>query len=112
MAASSYQMERILNRLRRLHGSARRALFWKISGIRSFQEERVVLSEESILHYSGQEALIDEGPYDYETWPMDLADFTPHPAAVEYELERRAGSFMRPKYPPYPPPSDIPKMKR
>ena len=45
-------------------------------------------------------------------WPADLEDGTSRDEAVAYEMERRAGSFMRPKYPPFPPPKGIPKAKR
>lgn len=44
-------------------------------------------------------------------WPVDLADRRSYGEAVDYELERRAGSFMRPKYPPYPSPVTFFKVK-
>ncbi len=47
-----------------------------------------------------------------EVWPIDLANVTQYPSAVDYELERRAGSFMRPKVAPHPAPPTIPKIKR
>jgi len=111
MPMSGYRVEWIINRLRRWRG-----LVAMVERRRKASPDRVELSEEGS---AAQHAL--EGGLRFEAfppeeppghWPAQLADPTVYPPSVSYELERRAGSLMRPKYPPEPPPAGIPKMRR
>ncbi len=106
MPLSSYQVEWLIHQRRRWHGllqMVERALF---SG-----GDKVQLSEEA----GSQAAELTPQPRtpvrDPEVWPLDVADSTAYPPSVDYELERRAGSFMEPSYPAHPPPAGIPRVR-
>ena len=110
MPLSGYRVEWIINRLRRWQG-----LVAMVERRRKASPDRVELSEEGT---AAQQAL--EPGLRFEAfpppeapghWPGELADPTVYPPVVGYELERRAGSLMRPKYSPGPPPAGIPKMR-
>jgi hypothetical protein len=109
---SSYQVEWVINQRKRWRGLVRMVeRKWRALG------DRVELSEAG-----SEQARRQAGPPPKPTqvaptrsgdvWPLDLAERTSYGPAVDYERERRAGSFMKPKYPPFPPPLKIPKMKR
>ena len=112
MSASGYQVEWLIHQRRRWRGLVRMV------------EERLFpphdpvelsrLGSEQAHAHAAPPPRAKEVPAraEGEVWPADLADPTQYPPAVDYELERRAGSFMRPKYPPGPAPSNIPKIRR
>ncbi len=111
MPTSSYQVEWLINQRRRWRGLVRMVE----RGLRSLGD-RVEVSGEG-----GRQArelgtppprVTKVSPYrEGGIWPADLADTRSRGAAVDYELERRAGSFMEPKYPPYPSPTTFRKVK-
>lgn len=106
MAISSYQVEWLLTRLRRLHQAAPIRPAGAPHG-----PELVELTEQGADRSRQRDAPPRPRPRS-DIWPADMADTTARPPAVRFELERRAGSFMRPKFAPSPPRLPIPKMKR
>lgn len=97
---SSYQMERLLDRLRRL----RDWLPWP-AGRRWAGADPVRLS--AAARERAAPAAPPGGPPSVEA----VRDRTAYPPRVEAERERRAGSFMEPPYPDEPLP-EIPKVER
>ncbi len=106
MPISSYQVEWLIHQRRRWRGLLRmveRTLF--------AAPDPVELSPE------GREQAVDlpapqpRGAAGADIWPADLADRHPYPEPVAHELERRAGSFMRPKVLPHPPRPGIPRVR-
>ncbi|MCZ6729913.1 MAG: hypothetical protein O7C61_09400 [SAR324 cluster bacterium] len=106
MAISSYQVEWLIHQRRRWRGLLRMVERALLSG-----GDRVQMSEEADQRTAQQAPKPRRKAPETEIWPVDLADSTVYPPAVAYELERRAGSFMQPKYPHDPPPAGIPRLK-
>lgn len=103
MPISSYQVEWLIHQRRRWRGLVRmveRALFAAPDKIELSTEGRMQAVEQHPGPKAGAEQL----------WPIDLADRTVYPEPVAYELERRAGSFMRPKQEPSIPHRPIPRV--
>ena len=106
MTISSYQIGRLLARLRVWHHAPAR---------HAAPSEHVALSAQAAPH--------NGGPYEPEDFeqalraaagapiPADVVDQRPLPPVVDYELERRAGSFLDPRYPNFGPPAGIPRAK-
>lgn len=111
MPISGYQVEWLINQRRRWRGLVRMVeRRWRALG------DRVDLSgegsEQARRLGSAPPRLVKARPSQPGgVWPVDLADRRSYGAAVDYELERRAGSFMHPKYPSYPSPTRFPKVK-
>jgi len=103
MAFSGYQIERLIDRLRRWG-----LLPWRGQGSRG-EGDRVCLSPEADRAREGQPFGIAPPP-DYPTAsPATLRDPAVRDLRVEHELERRAGRFMQPPVAPQPPLPPIPR---
>jgi hypothetical protein len=107
MAHSSYQVERLLDRLRR----ARDWLPWPTYRRWGAADSvRVSAAAERAVQEAAQApaALVVATPRPPSLAAVrDARRFAP---VVEEERERRAGSFMRPPYPDEPPPPHIPRL--
>ena len=98
MEVSTYQMERLLRRLTRwVHWPARRTQ----SG-----EDRYSPSGEV------RERSQAKPPPRLRPTASAAPEPTPRPPVVAEELERRAGSFMKPPYPQPPRPSHVPRLRK
>lgn len=115
MAATSYQMERLLDRLRRLRGwfagSAHRP------SARADPVQVTKLAWERARAVAGPPAGTPRQSGPPAGTPRQggiagVAEPGRYPPLVEAERERRAGSFMRPPYPEQPPASHIPRLRR
>lgn len=111
MPISSYQVEWLINQRRRWRG-----LVQMVERRWHALADKVDLSGEGCR--TSREAaaipprLVKVSPSrGGRVWPVDLADRRSYGEAADYELERRAGSFMRPRYPPYPSPTTFFKVK-
>ena len=105
MPISSYQVEWLIHQRRRWQGlvnMVERALI--------ASPEKIELSTEGRQQAAEQSAGNDAEPQDQSRWPVDQADHTVHPEPVEFELERRAGSFMQPPLWPAKPHRPIPRV--
>lgn len=105
MAATSYQMERLLDRLRRLRG-------W-FAGSAHRPSARADPVQVTPLAWKRARAVA--GPpagRPRQGGIAGVAEPGRYPPLVEAERERRAGSFMRPPYPDQPPASHIPRLQR
>ena len=104
MPISSYQVEWLIHQRRRWRGLKQmvaRALF--------ASPDKVELSQQG-REQSGEARPAQDRPRNgADLWPEDLADRHVYPPPVAHELERRAGSFMKPKYVPQPP-AKIPRV--
>lgn len=105
MAISSYQIGRLLSRLREWHHGPRRL---------AALPERVSLSADGAMHLDSRSPsshTFDEVLQAAGGAPTahHVSEAKSYPGPVDYELERRAGSFMNPPYPSFGPPSSIPK---
>jgi hypothetical protein len=102
MTFSSYQMERLMARLRRTRGAPGGTPPQAPYG------DEVVLR--GVPHPAPPEAAAppDSVPAD----PALVADRTALAPPVAHELERRAGSFMTPRLEPFPPRGPIPKLPK
>jgi hypothetical protein len=110
MATSSYQVQRMVSRLRRARQSAARAL-GVAPDAASAGADRVQLS----LRAREQAAAAADSlrlPAGTPVSPATIVDDAPLPLPVRIELERRAGSFMRPPLAPAPSPAAIPRVRR
>ncbi|MDH4248756.1 MAG: hypothetical protein OEW39_13175 [Deltaproteobacteria bacterium] len=97
MLVSSFQMERVLHRLARWIGWPR--------GSAPRGGDPVTKSAGVLLRAPGKiPPRLKHGPIT----PKRMGGR--HPAVLE-EVERRAGSFMEPPYPPSPRPSHVPRLK-
>lgn len=112
MPISGYQVEWVINQRRRWRG-----LVEMVERRLRSLSDKVDLSPEGSAQ-ARQQAGLPPKPTQVpptrggDVWPEDLADRRSFGPAVDYELERRAGSFMRPKFPPHPSPTRIPRAKR
>jgi len=105
MPVSSYQVQRLLQEFRRIRGMT------PVEEKPGPDADRVLFTEQAdqlAQVQREQRALLDQKQ---PVWPEELQDRTPRPPSVDYELERRAGSFMQPPVELIPP-LTIPKMKR
>jgi hypothetical protein len=106
MTPSSYQVERLLEHLRRLGDWLAWPAFPRVGG-----GDPVRMSRAGVRAAREAEPVppaARRGPR-----PPSLAavrDAQRYAPVVEAERERRAGSFMRPPYPDEPPPTRIPKL--
>lgn len=104
MPVSSYQVERLLDRLRRLGGWVPWPAYRRWRGA-----DPVRLSRAAHAAQPEPEPALAPGPVP----PLAaVRDGRRYPPVVEQERERRAGSFMEPPYPDPPPPGHIPKLGR
>ncbi|MBI3993942.1 MAG: hypothetical protein HY342_11765 [Candidatus Lambdaproteobacteria bacterium] len=106
MSISSYQIGRLLARLR---------VWYQAPPRHPVPSEHVALSVSPGPSNGGASA-----PEDFAQMlraaagvpiPADVVDQRPLAPSVDYELERRAGSFLDPRYPGYGPPAGIPRAK-
>lgn len=104
MAFSSYQIEQLIDRLRRWLGGDYSPSESEPDPVR-VTARGVALSRE-------REAPAGSAGRGQAPSLARIADVAQHPAEVEREGERRAGSFMKPPYPDPPWPPHIPKLKR
>jgi hypothetical protein len=123
MAYSSYQVQRMVTRLRRARQAAAQALGLGAGGAEAGSEadvsrepartgfDRVQLSERALAQAAEAAASIRLPP-GTPVSPAIVVDDTPLPLPTRIELERRAGSFMRPPLAPYPAPAPIPRIRR
>jgi len=106
MPLSSFQVEWLLHRIRQRRGAVNKKAREK------YEKDQVSLSaggmEKVATDSHGRESRADA--LLQNTWPVDLQERVVRPPVVDYEMERRAGSFMRPKFPPWPPPATIPRL--
>ena len=107
MSISGYQIGRMLMRLRQWHQGPKRS---------PAPSDRVVLSHagesQSLTRPAAGAAFSDVLRQVARPIPPAVAEQRNHPAVVNEELERRAGSFMVPPYLPQPAVSRIPRIKR
>lgn len=123
MAYSSYQVQRMVTRLRRARQAAAQALGQSAGSAESGSAamgarepagtgyDRVRLSERALAQAAEAAASIRLPP-GTPVSPAMVVDDAPLPLATRIELERRAGSFMRPPLAPCPPPAPIPRVRR
>lgn len=105
MTASSFQMERLLDRLRQ----AREWLPWPAYRSRRVSDPvRMSPAAEQAAESLRAQGVSAPAPLSMAA-VRDLRQYAP---AVEEERERRAGSFMEPPFPETPPPGHIPKRPR
>jgi hypothetical protein len=114
MPVSSYQVERLLDRLRRLGGWATWPAYRRWRGADPVRLSRAA-------HAAQPEPTPDPPLAPRPVPPLAPRPVPPlaavrdgrrYPPVVEQERERRAGSFMEPPYPDPPPPGHIPKLGR
>lgn len=105
MAISSYQVEWLIHQRRRWRG-----LVNMVERALSAAPEKTELSTEGRMQAVEQRASDAAGAESEKKWPVDLAERKVYPQPVAYELERRAGSFMRPRYIPSNSPPPIPRV--
>ena len=105
MPISSYQVEWLIHQRRRWRG-----LVKMVERALSAAPENTELSTEGRKQAVEQRSSNSAGPEPGKVWPADLADRRVYPQPVAYELERRAGSFMRPRFMPSNPPPPIPRV--
>ncbi|MDH5751606.1 MAG: hypothetical protein OEZ59_04245 [Deltaproteobacteria bacterium] len=98
MTMSTYQMDRLLQRLRRWFA-------WPQGG-GSGEIDKVVISGSG--NRNRQDRSAGSGP---ARAASEVKETGQRHQSVEAELERRAGSFMKPPYPGSPPSSRIPRLK-
>jgi hypothetical protein len=112
MAYSSYQVQRMVTRLRRARQSAARALgIAPESAAAGPGADRVQLS----LRAREQAAAVADSlrlPPGTPVSPATIVDDAPLALPIRIELERRAGSFMRPPLVPAPAQTPIPRARR
>ena len=112
MANSSYQVQRMVTRLRRARQAAALALGGvPESAAAASAADRVQLS----LRAREQAAAVADSlrlPAGTPVSPATIVDGAPLPLPIRIELERRAGSFMRPPLMPVPPPAPIHRVRR
>jgi hypothetical protein len=97
MAHSSYQVQRLMERLQRARaGDAAAAPPQEAGGL---EVDRVRLSERARAQAAAVAGML-RLPAGTPVSPATIVDDAPLPAAIRIELERRAGSFMRPPLPP------------
>ncbi len=136
MAYSSYQVQRMMERLKRARTAADTAepaltdrmvgAFTEVVGLGAMSQEAVAeppapmrvvsgfdhvrLSAQAIQEAAKATALhMPAGP---RRPTVTIIDDSPLPLPTRVELERRAGSFMRPPQMPSPPPIPIPRTRR
>ena len=105
MPISSYKVEWLIHQRRRWRG-----LVDMVERALSATPERIELSTEAREQAVGNRAPDSAGVNSNKIWPADIAEGEVYPQPVAYELERRAGSFMKPKYVPSNPPPPIPRV--
>lgn len=105
MPLSSYQVQWLITRLRRMTGGPQGGA---TNGDRSVKVELTGQAAE----WARESRPPPPPPPREALWPADMADATERAPAVRFEMERRAGSFMRPRVRPALPPPSIPKMRR
>ncbi len=109
---SGYQVEWLINQRRRWLGLVRMVeRGWRSLG------DRVELSiegSEQARRLPGRPPRLVKVPRSRtgDVGPADLAERESRGPVVDYELERRAGSFLRPPYPSFPSPAKIPRVRR
>ena len=103
MTLSSYQIERLLQRLKRVIG-------WPSASVPS-ERDRVQVSRVTRQHLKTR-----GGPQGQASKVArvggGLREQSKRHPVIEAERERRAGSFMEPPYPQEPPPNRIPRLRR
>ena len=108
MAFSSYQIERLIDRLRRWITGPFPESSRNSDPVRFTQggTEQGRISDRATVSHTGRSQSVRRSGV------RAIAEGNPYPPLVEEERERRAGSFMTPPYPENPPPSHIPKLHR
>lgn len=115
MAISSYQVEWLIHQRRRWRGlvnMVERALDAAPDKTELSAEGRMQAAERRASDAATAQPGTEPGaePMKTKTWPADLAERKVYPQPVAYELERRAGSFMRPRFIPSNAPAPIPRV--
>lgn len=105
MPISSYQVEWLIHQGRRWRG-----LVQMVEKALTATPDHIELSAEGRRQAVEQRSPAEPKAGAEPLWPADQADRTVHPEPVLYELERRAGSFMRPKVLPSQPRQPIPRV--
>ena len=107
MQYSGYQIESVLRRLRRLHG-----LLWRRNGAPPSADDEVSLTERAQVLSHSAAASAARPPPEHRIEVDRVTDATRFHRAVEWELERRAGSFMQPPLAPPTGAERIPRAKQ
>jgi len=111
MGYSSFQMERLLARVRRATGWLNWPAHRRWEGADRVQVSREAEAQAAAVAAENARAA-EAQALPTQAVPGDVRDRTTRPALVEQERERRAGSFMEPPYPAEPPADRVPKRPR